>query len=38
MLHQGLIYYTGTPQETFASSDPIVHKFVNGISDAKNDF
>jgi phospholipid/cholesterol/gamma-HCH transport system ATP-binding protein len=38
MLHQGQIYYTGTPQETFASSDPIVHKFVNGISDAKNDF
>src|SRR5687767_662456 len=33
MLHQGKIYVEGTPDEIFASTDPIVHKFVNGISD-----
>jgi phospholipid/cholesterol/gamma-HCH transport system ATP-binding protein len=38
MLHEGKIYFSGAPKETFASTDPIVHKFVNGISDAKNDF
>jgi phospholipid/cholesterol/gamma-HCH transport system ATP-binding protein len=36
MLHEGRIYFTGTPEETFASKDPIVHKFVNGISDMKD--
>jgi phospholipid/cholesterol/gamma-HCH transport system ATP-binding protein len=32
MLHQGKIYVEGTPDEIFASSDPVVHNFVNGIS------
>lgn len=32
MLHDGRIHTTGTPEEIFRSSDPIVHAFVNGIS------
>jgi phospholipid/cholesterol/gamma-HCH transport system ATP-binding protein len=32
MLHEGKIYLEGTPDEIFASTDPIVHRFVNGIS------
>lgn len=35
MLYQGAIYFSGTPEETFASTDPIIHQFVNGISEAK---
>ncbi|MDB6033123.1 MAG: transporter related-protein [Verrucomicrobiales bacterium] len=35
MLHQGKIYATGTPAEILKSTDPIVHRFVNGISDPK---
>jgi phospholipid/cholesterol/gamma-HCH transport system ATP-binding protein len=35
MLHQGRIHVTGAPDEIFASEDPVVHQFVNGISDAK---
>jgi phospholipid/cholesterol/gamma-HCH transport system ATP-binding protein len=35
MLHEGRIYATGTPEEIFASEDPIVHRFVNGISESK---
>ncbi|MEO7297684.1 MAG: ABC transporter ATP-binding protein [Verrucomicrobiota bacterium] len=35
MLHEGKIYATGTPEEIFASKDPIVHRFVNGISETK---
>ncbi len=34
MLHKGSIYFTGTPQETLQSADPIVEHFVKGISDA----
>ena len=34
MLHKGRIHATGTPEEIFASTDPVVHRFVNGISDA----
>jgi phospholipid/cholesterol/gamma-HCH transport system ATP-binding protein len=37
MLHQGKIYVEGTPDEIFASTDPIVHKFVNGISEKVGD-
>jgi phospholipid/cholesterol/gamma-HCH transport system ATP-binding protein len=37
MLHQGKIYVEGTPDEIFASTDPIVHKFVNGISEKEGD-
>ena len=36
MLHEGKIYTTGTPEEIFGSTDPIIHRFVNGISDAKD--
>lgn len=35
MLHEGKIYTTGTPDEIFKSKDPIVYRFVNGISDPK---
>lgn len=35
MLHQGRIYATGTPSEIFASEDPVVHRFVTGVSDPK---
>lgn len=35
MLHQGKIHVSATPDELFASTDPIVHRFVNGISDEK---
>ena len=35
MLHQGRIYVTGTPEEIFNSTDAVVSRFVNGISDPK---
>jgi phospholipid/cholesterol/gamma-HCH transport system ATP-binding protein len=35
MLHRGKIYVTGTPDEIFRSQDPVVNRFVNGISDPK---
>ena len=35
MLHHGRIYTTGTPQELLASTDPVVNRFVRGISDEK---
>lgn len=35
LLHQGKIHFLGTPQQLMSSSDPTVHQFVNGISDAK---
>jgi phospholipid/cholesterol/gamma-HCH transport system ATP-binding protein len=35
MLHQGRIYTTGTPQEMMAATDPVVSRFVRGISDEK---
>jgi phospholipid/cholesterol/gamma-HCH transport system ATP-binding protein len=35
MLHEGKIYKTGTPEEIFSSTDPIVYRFVNGISTPK---
>lgn len=33
MLHNKRIYATGTPEAIFSSTDPVVHRFVNGISD-----
>ena len=36
MLHHGLIHANGKPEEIFESTDPIVHKFVNGIADPKD--
>jgi phospholipid/cholesterol/gamma-HCH transport system ATP-binding protein len=36
MLHEKKIYATGTPDEIFASRDPVVSRFINGISDPKD--
>jgi phospholipid/cholesterol/gamma-HCH transport system ATP-binding protein len=36
MLHQGKIYAEGTPDEIFNSTDPIVHRFVNGIAEKED--
>lgn len=35
MMVGGKIYAAGPPEEIFASADPIIHRFVNGISDPK---
>ncbi len=35
MLHKKKIYASGPPQELFASSDPIVRQFIDGVADAK---
>ncbi|MBI5774978.1 MAG: ABC transporter ATP-binding protein [Verrucomicrobia bacterium] len=35
MLYEGKIYFTGTPDEAFSSKDPVVERFVKGISDPK---
>jgi phospholipid/cholesterol/gamma-HCH transport system ATP-binding protein len=35
MLHQKKIYATGTPDEIFQSQDPIVRRFIDGVSDPK---
>jgi len=32
MLHEGRIYFSGPTGELFASADPILYRFVNGIS------
>lgn len=35
LLHNQRIYATGTPDEIFQSSDPIVRQFIDGVSDPK---
>jgi phospholipid/cholesterol/gamma-HCH transport system ATP-binding protein len=35
LLHERKIYTTGTPDEFFASKDPVVRQFVDGVADAK---
>ena len=35
MMVNGKIYAAGTPEEIFSSEDPLIHRFVNGISDPK---
>src|SRR5437899_1879110 len=35
MLHEGRIHAAGTPDEIFKSTDPIVSRFVNGVSDPR---
>jgi phospholipid/cholesterol/gamma-HCH transport system ATP-binding protein len=35
MLHNKKIYATGTPDEIFHSEDPIVRRFIDGVSDLK---
>ena len=34
-MRNGKIYVDGTPEEIFSSTDPVVHRFVNGIADLK---
>jgi phospholipid/cholesterol/gamma-HCH transport system ATP-binding protein len=36
MLHEQKIYATGTAEEIFASQDPIIRRFVEGVSDPKD--
>jgi len=36
MLHRGRIHAAGRPDEIFASTDPVVRQFVQGIADAKD--
>lgn len=38
MLHRGRIYADDTPEKIFQSQDPVIHRFVNGISDVKESF
>ncbi|EEF57420.1 ABC transporter ATP-binding protein [Pedosphaera parvula] len=38
MLHEGKIYFSGTPEEIFNSTDPVMHRFVNGISIPKEHY
>jgi len=33
MLHERKIYAAGTADEIFQSADPVVHRFVEGISE-----
>lgn len=35
MLHEGRIHASGSPDEIFASEDPVVRQFVDGVSDPK---
>ncbi len=35
MLHERRIYAAGTPDEIFQSQDPIVRRFIDGVSDVK---
>ncbi len=37
MLYHGKIYVSGTSDEIFASQDPIVHRFVNGIAEPRQE-
>ena len=36
MLHEGKIYFQGTPDEVFSTDDPIVSRFVTGVADPKD--
>jgi phospholipid/cholesterol/gamma-HCH transport system ATP-binding protein len=35
LLHDRTIYATGTPDEFFASQDPVVRQFIDGVADAR---
>ena len=35
MMHDNKIYASGTPDELFASQDPIVRQFIDGVADAR---
>ncbi len=36
MLHEGRIYAAGTTEEIFASTDPVLRRFIDGVSDPKH--
>jgi phospholipid/cholesterol/gamma-HCH transport system ATP-binding protein len=36
MLHEGRIYFEGTPEAVFSATDPIVQRFVTGVADPKD--
>jgi len=36
MLHEGRIYAVGSTEEIFASTDPVLRRFIDGISDPKH--
>jgi phospholipid/cholesterol/gamma-HCH transport system ATP-binding protein len=36
MLEEGRIYVSATPEELFRSKDPVVHRFVHGISEERD--
>jgi phospholipid/cholesterol/gamma-HCH transport system ATP-binding protein len=36
LLHEGRIHASGTPEEIFSSTDPVVYQFVNGIADPQD--
>jgi len=36
MMHDRRIYASGAPDAFFASQDPVVRQFVDGVADAKN--
>jgi phospholipid/cholesterol/gamma-HCH transport system ATP-binding protein len=38
MLHNKKIYASGAPEEFFASKDPVVRQFVDGVADPKENF
>lgn len=38
MLHERKIYAGGSPEEIFASTDPVVRQFVDGVADTKEHF
>jgi phospholipid/cholesterol/gamma-HCH transport system ATP-binding protein len=37
MLYHGQIYFSGTADEIFASQDPVVYRFVNGIGELRQE-
>ncbi len=38
MLHEKRIYASGTPEEIFASQDPVIRRFIEGVSDPKEHY
>lgn len=38
MLHNGIIYGSGTPDVFFSSQDPVIRRFIDGVSDPKEVF
>jgi ABC-type transporter Mla maintaining outer membrane lipid asymmetry ATPase subunit MlaF len=38
MLHDKKIYAVGTAEEIFSSQDPVVRRFIDGVSDPKEHY